>query len=361
MMIIVSPILRASNVRGSRSGSLAGILVAALTASHLFFACGSAAAKSPETKRLTARIILEVDIDGPRAVKWCYGAEPTFVIEKDGTVFRYDMSGKLVWKFGPTFEIRVIGPPSCSSDGKTLYFVNQRGTRLAVYSAESGLSEYDMSVPFRCNPGDMMSPDGTTFVLPAPPSLVTGEDVLREKRVLQIGEKKAFWTKDILFLEADDGRHYHMLRTSDLSDIGILELKLKSSAQTITAIVKDNCGKGYWGWYWHGDLQRVEDVRIHDRRLQASQSDEICVKYSGRRERGIRRPETVSILQDGHLQERMDLRNIKDLDTAFSLSPDRRFMFGKRRVDVPVMDGTGKPILNQTRKVNHAVVLEIER
>jgi hypothetical protein len=58
------------------------------------------------------------------------------------------------------------------------------------------------------------------LLLPSAPSLISGTDVLRNKRVVQTGGRTAYWTKDILFLGADEGDGYRMLRSGDLSDLG---------------------------------------------------------------------------------------------------------------------------------------------
>jgi hypothetical protein len=64
-----------------------------------------------------------------------------------------------------------------------------------------------------------MSADGNTFALPSAPSLISGKDVLRNKRIVQTGGGDVFWTKDILFVQADGKNRYRMLRSSDLSDL----------------------------------------------------------------------------------------------------------------------------------------------
>ena len=64
------------------------------------------------------------------------------------------------------WEMGLIGNVFCSNDGEVLYFDNQPGTRLSIYSPENGLSEYEMSVPDLYNHGghSLMSSDGRTYI-----------------------------------------------------------------------------------------------------------------------------------------------------------------------------------------------------
>jgi hypothetical protein len=241
-----------SNGRGQRSRSRACIFIATLIASQLLFACIWAAAKSPEKKSPTARII-EIDIDDTSPAVWCYDTEPAFVFSKDRAVFRYDTSGKLIWQMSAPWEMGIIGNVSCSSDDKVLYFTNRLGTRLSIYSPENGLSEYEMSALDLYDRGPVMSADGSTFALPSAPSIISGKDVLRNRRVMQTGRRTPFWTKDILFSPADDGNSYRMLRSSDLSDLGVLKLKPKLGVQGIF-----ECGRTYFVLYWKDELQRCD-------------------------------------------------------------------------------------------------------
>jgi hypothetical protein len=332
------------------------------------------AAKSPEKNSHTARVILEIDVDDASRAVWCYDTEPAFVFSKDRTVFRYDTSGKLVWQISLPFEMGRIGSVSCSSDGKVLYFTNDSGDRLSIYSPQNGLSQYEMSVPDLYSvPESLMSADGGTFALPSIPTIISGTDVLRNMRIVQTGRSAVFWTKDMLFSQVEAGNSYRMRRSSDLSDLGVLAPKLKPT-HGIQGIVE--CGKTYFAVYWKDDLQRRDSEGINDRRLQPNgaptrfddvggvdQSDDFCAVALVREVRGVEQLEAVAILQD-RFQERIDLRNIKGLASGLSLSRDRRFILGTRYFERPtgaVDPWTGLPKPNDTRRVSRVVLLGIER
>ena len=75
--------------------------------------------------------------------------------------------------------------------------------------------------------------------------------MLRNKRIVQTGGGQVFWTKDILFVKADEKNRYRMLRISDLSDLGVLKLRPTPGVQGIF-----ECGKTYFALYWTEQLQR---------------------------------------------------------------------------------------------------------
>jgi hypothetical protein len=353
---------------GLRLRSWASICIATLIASQLLFACTRAAAGSPEKHFHTASIIQEIDADDSSLAVWCYDTEPAFVFSKDQTVFRYDTSGKLLWQMSAPLEIG-----ACSNDGKVLYFTNDYRTKLAIYSPENGLSEYEMSVPKLYNPppNSLMSPDGNTFAMSSAPSIISGKDVLRDKRIVQTGGGDVFRTKDILFVQAGEKNRYRMLRTSDLSDLGILKLQPTADVHGIF-----ECGKTYFVLYWKEQLQRRDLEWINDRRLQPNgartrfegvgavdQADDFCTVSLFHRVRGVEWVETVSILQD-RFQERIDLRNIKDLAAWLKVSRDRRFILGTQYYERPTgaLDPwTGLPKPNDTRNASRLVVIGIER
>jgi hypothetical protein len=362
-----------SNGSGLRWRSRMCILTATLIVSQLLFACICATAGSPQKPVHTANIIQEVDVDPSSSPVWCYDTEPAFVFSKDSTVFRYDASGKLVWQMSAPWEMGGIAAVSCSTDGKALYFTNNKRTRLSIYSPENGLSEYEMSVPKlrKPDPYSLMSADGNTLALPSTPSIISGKDVLRNKRVVQTDGAKVFWTKDILFVQAGENNRYRMLRISDLSDLGVLKLRPTPDVHGIF-----ECGKTYFALYWTEQLQRRDLELINDRRLQPNgaptrfddvgavdQSDDFCTVSLLRNVRGDEQLETVSILQD-RFQERIDLRNIKRLASWLKVSRDRRFILGIQDLDRPTRaldPWTGQPKPNDTRRASCVVILSVAR
>lgn len=306
----------------------------ALIASQLLFASNLVAAKSPEKNSPTASIVQEIDMDDTSAATWC---DDTFVLHNDRTVFRYDTSGKLLWQMSAPWEMGIIGDVLCSDDGKVLYFNNQAGTRLSIYSRENGLSEYEMSVPdlYRSRSLSLMSADGSTFALPSAPSLISGTDVLRNKRVVQTGGRAAFWTRDILFVQADRGNRFRMLRSGDLSELGVLTLDPRRDVSGIF-----ECGKTYFALYWKDELDRSDLEWINDRRLQPNgirtRFDNVgvveefggtCTVTLDHDVAGTRLLKSAAILQD-RVQERFDFRNTRALASRLSISRDRRLILG---------------------------------
>ena len=351
-----------SNGRGLRLRSRGCIFIATLIASQLLFSCIWAAAKSPEKHSHTARIILEIDVDNPSPPVWCYDTEPAFVISKDRTVFRYDTSGKLLWQMSVPWEMGSIGDLLCSNDGKVLYVTNSRGNRLSIYSPENGLSEYEMSAPDFFHQGTMISDDGSTFVLPSAPSLLSGKDVLHDKRFMPSVQRTPFWTKDILFLPAADENSYRMLRNSDLSDLGVVKPRPTHGVQRIV-----ECGKSYFALYWKDEVQRRYLERINDRRLQSNgaptrfdnvgvveEFDGSCTVALVHHVNGTEQLKSAAILRDG-IQEWIDFSNTRTLIPRFSVSKDRRLMLGIHNL----VTRPGEVITGSTP--TRVVVLGIER
>jgi hypothetical protein len=321
---------------GLRQGSQAGIWIATLVASQLLFACVWAAAQSPKINSHTAIIDRDVDVPNTSGAQWCYDTEPAFVFSKDRTVFRYDTSGKLLWQTSAPWEMGVIGNVSCSNDGKVLYFANYSGTRLSIYSSEDGLSEYEMSVPHSYSPSySLMSADGSTFALPSAPSLISGKDVLRNKRVVQTGGQPVFWTKDILFVQTDEYHRFRMLRSGDLSDRGVLSLNPRLGVQGIF-----ECGKSYFVLYSKDASERNDLEWINDRRLQSGgaptrfENVGVVEEFGGSCTvslehvvAGGQRLKSAVILED-RVQERLEFRNTGELSSRLSVSRDRRLILG---------------------------------
>jgi hypothetical protein len=311
--------------------------IVTLIASQLLLGGSLVAAKSEENVH-TASIISEIDVKPSTSPAWCYDAEPAFVFGKDRTVFRYDASGKLLWQVTAPWEMGAVGNVSCSDDGKVLYFNNWTNTRLAIYSPENGLSIYEMSVPDIYKPGGIsLSADGSTFALPSAPSLVSGVDVLRNKRVVQTGDRSAFWTRDILFVDVDGKNRFRMRRSGDLSDLGILDLNPKRGIQGIF-----ECGKTYFVLYWKDELQRRDLEWINDRRLQPGGTranfvnvgavdafDRACTVSLAHDVDGALELKSALILED-RVQERLGFRDARTLSEGLSVSRDRRLILGIR-------------------------------
>jgi hypothetical protein len=354
------------------------VFVGVLMASYLVVGGGVAAAEQPQEKRFTARIISEIGIDNPKqgSEMWCYsaGGEPTFVFAKHKMLFRYDVSGKLLFKYEANWLDDVtdprgaIGSFSCSRDGKTLWFVNDGNTRLAIHTAESGLSEYEASLPTRnFDESTVMSPDGGTFFLSSAPSLLSGKDVLRDRRVVQVGKANAHWTDDVIFLGAIDDRRFRMLRTSDLSAIGELQFELKKRIY-IWNIFKD--GTNYFAEISKDRSEQPSRLRINDPRLRPSatagkpgnaaispQPDRFRVeRYNRRSDDRHSLLDSILISRKSH-RERIDLSNITDPIFWIEVSPDGRFILARREFEV-AYTVFGNPAKEW---FNHIVVLEIER
>jgi hypothetical protein len=340
---------------GSRVRSRAFGRIMALTASYLLFACHWAVAGSPKEKSYTARIVQGLDINDTSPAAWC---GDTFVFRKDRTIFRYDTSGKLIWQTSAPWEMQNIDNFSCSVDGKVLYFTNSKFNRLSIYSVEDGLSEYAMSVPDLYNQAffSLMSDDGSTFALPSVPSLISGKDVLRNKRVVQTDGASVYWTKDTLFIKADKKNHFRMIRSSDLSDLGGLELNPARGVQGIF-----ECGKVYFVLYWKDELDRRDLEWINDRRLQSSgvrtgfdhvagvnQFDGSCIVALEHDVAGTNILKSAVVLQD-RVREKLNLPDARTLSPWLSISPDRRLILGLRifsaRLGNANADGTSSRVV----------------
>jgi len=345
-----------------RARSLVFICIAALIASQPSFAIEATAVKSPQSQVRTARIVLQLDVEKASRAVWCYDTEPAFVFSTDRSVLRYDTSGKLIEKLDLNFS---VGSIFCSDDGKVLYFT--RGERWWIYSSQSGLSEYAVALPKLYNSGvySKMSADGRSFALPSAPTLVSGTDVLHDTRVVQTGGRQAFWTKDILFVETAERNSFRMLRSSDLSELGVLKLDSKPN-RLVHGIFE--CGTSYFVLYWKDDLQRRDLERINDRRLGASGAPAKYVDVGGvdkfratctvplmmQDARGAVKLKSAVILENG-VQERIEFPKARTLGSAFVALRDRRLILGlnhlERRVGEVITGG------NPTR----VVVLGIEK
>ncbi len=318
-----------------RAGSRAFALVATLIALQLPFPA-AAAVKSLQPQVHAARTLLQLDVEKPSRAAWCYDTEPAFVFSTDRSVLRYDTSGKLIEKLD--FDFRVDGP-FCSDDGKILYFT--RGERWWIYSAQSGLSEYAVKLPKLYNSGvySKMSADGRSFALPSAPSLVSGTDVLRDMRIVQTGGAQAFWTKDILFVETEEKNSFRMLRTGDLSELGVLKL-----GSPVVGIFE--CGKTYYAVHWKDELQRHDLDQINDRRLGAGETPARYTDVGGvdafrgtctvplmmQDARGAAHLKSAVILEDG-VQERIEFPEARTLGSAFVTSRGQRLILGLNRLE----------------------------
>lgn len=171
-----------------------------------------------------------------------------------------------------------------------------------------------------------------------------------------------------------DKRRFRMLRTSDLSELGIIEFKLKPS-HSVDYIYKD--GKNYFASIYKGELENAVLERINDPRLQpagaqakpdgaagSNQTDDFRVKtvthYEGQTAKIMERVDSVLISRN-HVRERINLHNIKDSISDVHLSPDGRFLLGERHFQAPAKDGLGRPDPHEKQWVSHFVVMEIER
>jgi hypothetical protein len=221
----------------------------------------------------------------------------------------------------------------CSVDGKVLYFTNSAYTRLSIYG-EDGLSEYEMTVPDLYDQNaSLMSDDGNTFALPSVPSLVSGKDVLRNKRVVQAGGGLVYWTRDILFVEVGRTNRFRMLRSSDLSELGVLALNPKRGIQAIF-----ECGKTYfanWNDETHNSLEWINDRRLQssgvktkiDHVAGVDQVDGSCFVALEHEVAGARTLKSAVILQD-RIRERVDFPEARSLASGFSVSRDGRLLIG---------------------------------
>jgi len=328
----------------SRISAWALCCVGALVAANLVFvnvhALGDLRKQSPHT----ASIITELPMDHVSHPTWCYDRDPAFVFSQGQSLFLSDVAGRITQRAEAAYKISMI---FCSEDGQTIYTVSPKIDRLTIYDAwMRQQAEYSLSPPplFNQGPRSFMSADGSAFVLPSHPTIISGKDVLSKKTVIQIDKANAYWTRNVLFLPDIEKNSYRLRRVADSADLGLLKLTSDRFIQGIFA-----CGESYFVLYWVDERQRQMLVRIDDKRLQGEETtketnkkyDDVGVvdQFNGactisfvHDVRGIERVKSALILKD-KTQELVDLRKLGFLGNWLSASKNRHLILGMRFPD----------------------------
>lgn len=159
--------------------------------------------------------------------KWCYGSEPAFVFAQGRSLVRADASGNVIERLdlSDSISLRTL---SCSRDGRTISLLTGFDKRLVVIDTntreKSVYSFVDANLA-GIRYGSFMSPDGNTLTLPGQPVLLSGSDLLRDKRVIRVDSGDVFWTKDLVFTREGASRRFRVRRLSDLGDVETIELR----------------------------------------------------------------------------------------------------------------------------------------
>jgi hypothetical protein len=304
---------------------------------------------SPGGSTYSTSVVYQVEMNHLGTGTWCYGSEPAFIFQDDRKLKRADIKGDVsVLLELPEF----LNSESCSEDGQTISFFSHPNAReptlrLTVVDVPSGKkSEYLISPPksnglyFDPRGRSMMSLDGAIFALPSQPVLVSGPDLLKERRIIHTDTNDVFWTHQFVFVKEGEGNRYRIQRLSDLRDIGTIDLP---SDRIVNAIVE--CQGSYFAHYFIDKLQQqvlepITDPRLGGKRATAlkdigfiSQSRDGCAVALTRVVSGVEEVGAVELLGRNPLG-RIDLGvlghpgPLEHLAYRFQLSKDGRFLLG---------------------------------
>jgi hypothetical protein len=210
-----------------------------------------------------------------------------------------------------------------------------------------------------------MSLDGSAFVLPSRPAILSGADILSKKTIIETDKPNAYWTQNVLFLPDTENNSYRLRRVGDFADLGLLKLAPDRLIQGIFA-----CGESYFVLYWVDEQQQRVLVRMDDKRLRGKATKEAIREYDNvsvvdqfsgrctisfaRDASGIEEVESALLLKDD-TQELVDLREVKFLAYSLSASKDGRLLLGKKFLPSQL----GAPPTGDTP--SHIVVMRIEK
>jgi hypothetical protein len=218
------------------------VAVAMLT---LFGALGARAVDvSPLTSRSDAPVrryavtkVAEIQLRHIGNAIWCYDRDPSFIFSDDQKLLRSDLDGNVsVLMEAPAY----IEGLACSQDGKLVVFFSftSADERLSILDlSTSQKSEY--SIPavsgrlFKPGYRSMMAPDGRVFALPSSPVLISGPDVLRNKKIVGAASGDVFWTPHFVFVGQDETNQYQVRRIDDLTDLGTVSVPAGRNVRSI--------------------------------------------------------------------------------------------------------------------------------
>jgi hypothetical protein len=314
---------RSGHIRAALAPVALSICLLTAAFVHLAFAQAPPNGKSNSTtapnRVYSAGVFSEISAEHSQPGGWCYESDPAFIFSKNRLLFRSDLKGNITQLMEAPYPITSL---HCSEDGKTISFSNPEDTHFSILDVGSNqLSEYAItppSPPASFSFSSSVSPDGSTFAMPPEFMLVSGPDILRNKRIIRVKSKDIYWTREFVFVRAirkNNRDSFIIQRMSDLSEIGIL----KFPANRLIASVF-GCAGYYFAWYDddEANVQPINDPRlsatINKRSGGGPSSYGFCVigaEMSGQ-ENYLK---TIRFLRDGK-QTTVDLRNVDSFLTG---------------------------------------------
>lgn len=347
----------------TRTSALALSCLGGVVAAQLAWAADALA--DPKKQNVhAANVIAEVPIDKVTHPTWCYRRDPAIAFGQGRSLFLSDITGRIIRRTEVAYTIRAV---FCSVDAKIIYAISPKTDHLTIYDAETGeQSEYSLAPPrlFFQGPNSLMSPDGSAFVLPSRPVLLSGPDILSKKTIIETDKPNAYWTKNVLFMPDIERNSYRLRRVGDFADLGLLKRAPDRVVQGIFG-----CGGSYFVLYWVDERQQRLLVRIDDKRLRGKATREATREYDNvgvvdqfsgtctisflRDVSSVAEVESALLLRDD-TQELVDLHDGKFLAYWLSGSKDGRLLLGKKFLPQP-----GAPATGDTP--SHIVVVRIEK
>ena len=341
-------------VRVASTGSSIGLLIAALAQSAIAQTPprGKPENAASQSKVYSASVFSEISIDHKiGGVRWCYESDPAVIFGKDRLLLRADLKGNVAQLLEAPYSIANL---NCSEDGKTISFTNPQNTQLSVLDVGSNeLAGYTVS-----NFVSLMSPDGNIFAFESEPMLVSGPDILRNRRILRVISDDVHWTREFVFVRAsprDNQDKFRILRISDLSEIGTIEFPVD---RVVVSIFE--CSGSYFLVYDQDQFGKYSIVeQIRDPRLGGvtkakfvpiapSRYGFCSIRFAGL---GAVRESTSIRLLKGDTQMTIDLRKVKPFEGR-NVSKDGRFLLALKL--------SGQPD-ERIRDVIGFVVLRVEQ
>jgi hypothetical protein len=329
------------------------VTVCSLMAFYLLVGAASSGAQTNKTNknikpnRVTTALFSEVKIDYLAHATWCYDTVPAFIYSQGRTLLQADLHGHV----SPILEApEYIGVAFCSQDGRIISFVShpdarKSALRLSIFDTESNdKAEYLISPEVSFDPGihSLMSIDGNVFALPSSPALISGRDLLKERKIFIIKNSDIFWTKYFVFTRKDRANTFNMVRVSNLDDVGTIEFRKDGVVRNII-----ECGGIYFVHYFIDALQRDIVESIEDRRLSsegnierfddvkaADQNSSVCTFSNAEQVHGRGEITSASIL-GGKSRTLADLQRFQGLAGWIASSKDGRFLLATQFLRSP--------------------------
>jgi hypothetical protein len=340
-----------------------GLIVLAmmfLTTTSAYWAVAQDHRLTLQRRTYSANLASEIAINTVHAT-WCYDTEPSFIFTQGGTLLRGDLAGHVTKLLESPAQY--IGLAFCSQDGHTISFfsrpnkpdgkIDNDTLRLSILDTASNKSaDYFFASPLFFDPGSnsLMSLDGGSFALPSEPILVSGPDILRDKRVVKASSGYVFWTKQFVFIREGEPTHYRIRRTSDLSDLGTIDF---AGDRPVKGIFE--CMKSYLVHYSGDTLQQEVLEPTSDSRLGITrkiklvrvgvvdQGEAICSVTLMNTIAGREVLSGLTLLEENQ-QSSVDLHSIKGLSTWLTTSKDGRLVLGIRDLGDPGHKGRDRSI-----------------